>query len=71
MGQSDVELRDERYDIVVHLVTAALGAEEFYSSESNSARSEGFDLARHLDQLCQNAWIGHPYFVRWTDVGGT
>ena len=44
-----VELRDNRYDQVVHMVTAASGAESFYQLENNSARSEGFELARERD----------------------
>lgn len=27
-----------RYDAVVHLVTAAIGAEKFYTTENNTAR---------------------------------
>eukprot|EP00158_Paraphelidium_tribonemae_P001883 Partr_v1_DN24902_c1_g1_i1_m45418 putative NA len=57
-----VEIRDERYDYVIHLVTAAEGAEEFYGLENNHTRSEGAAHARRLDKLGQNAWIGHPYF---------
>lgn len=33
-------LRDHRYDGVLHLVTAADGAEEFYETESNDSRYE-------------------------------
>lgn len=62
VGRTEVELRDERYDYVVHLVTAANGAEPFYTNSNNHARSEGVELARELDSLCQRAWIGHPYF---------
>jgi hypothetical protein len=62
INKTEVELRDQRYDAVVHLVTAALGAESFYSNESNAVRSEGVELARVLDEKCKHAWIGHPYF---------
>lgn len=34
-------IRDKRYDGVLHLVTAAIGAEEFYTRSNNTARSEG------------------------------
>ena len=44
-----VELRDNRYDQVVHMVTAASGAESFYQLDNNSTRSEGFELARERD----------------------
>ncbi len=39
MGVNEVELRDN-YDAVFHLVTAAKGAEEFYTTANNSARTE-------------------------------
>ncbi len=42
-------------------VTAALGAEQFYTLENNLARSEPIELARELDDKCSKAWIGHPY----------
>lgn len=49
------------YDAVFHLVTAADGAEDFYTLENNAARSEGLEQARALDQKTQNAWVGHPH----------
>ena len=49
------------YDAVFHLVTAADGAEEFYTLANNAARSEGIEEARALDQKTQNAWVGHPH----------
>ena len=33
-------MREGRYDAVFHLVTAAQGAERFYTLENNQARSE-------------------------------
>ena len=44
-----LKAREERYDIVVHLVTAAHGKESFYGTDSNNVRSEPPDLARELD----------------------
>ena len=38
-GWTQVQLRDKRYDAIIHLVTAAKGAESFYSLE-NEARYE-------------------------------
>uniref|UniRef100_A0A6B2L5P0 NadR/Ttd14 AAA domain-containing protein n=1 Tax=Arcella intermedia TaxID=1963864 RepID=A0A6B2L5P0_9EUKA len=55
-----VDLRDRRYDAVLHLVTAALGAEKFYTTENNTARTETLTQAQELDQKILNAWIGHP-----------
>ena len=39
LGVTEVELRDN-YDAVFHLVTTAIGAEEYYTLENNSARTE-------------------------------
>lgn len=38
-GWTWASLRDKRYDRVLHLVTAAIGAEEFYTRSNNTARS--------------------------------
>lgn len=35
-----IQLRDRRYDAVIHLVTAANGASKFFTNENNEARSE-------------------------------
>lgn len=59
---NSVELRDNRYNQIVHMVSAANGAEAFYSTEDHACRSEGVDLARELDYKSAAAWIGHPYF---------
>ncbi|KAK5645450.1 hypothetical protein RI129_006750 [Pyrocoelia pectoralis] len=59
---NNVELRDNRYNQIVHMVTAARGAEDFYSTEDHACRSEGVDLARDLDHNAAAAWVGHPYF---------
>ena len=59
-GWTNVQLRDKRYDQVVHLVTAADGAEEFYSLD-NEARYETKEQAREMDQKLQNSWKGHPH----------
>ena len=34
------KLRDKRYDLVIHMSTAADGAEKYYDLSSNKARSE-------------------------------
>jgi hypothetical protein len=36
-------LRDARYEGVIHLVTAADGAEEFYETDTNEARYESLE----------------------------
>ncbi|XP_046621846.1 TRPL translocation defect protein 14 isoform X2 [Neodiprion virginianus] len=61
-GWNNVELRDNRYNQIIHMVSAANGAEEFYSTEDHACRSEGMELARELDYNAAAAWVGHPYF---------
>lgn len=60
-GLNIVSARDESCDAIMHLVTAALGAEEFYTLENNKARTETPEQARILDANTQTAWIGHPH----------
>lgn len=55
-----VDLRDKRYEAVIHMVTAAIGAEKYYTTENNAARHENLEEARALDFKVLNAWIGHP-----------
>lgn len=55
-----VTLRDD-YDGVFHLVTAAKGAEEFYTLGNNQARTESPEQARELDNKLIAAWTGHPH----------
>jgi hypothetical protein len=43
-------------------MTAAEGAEQFYQTENNSARSESLEEAREIDRRLINAWVGHPQF---------
>lgn len=57
---SEVELRDN-YDAVFHLVTAAKGAEAFYTTANNSARTETVEEASALDDKLIAAWTGHPH----------
>ena len=57
---NEIELRDN-YDAIFHLVTAAKGAEEFYTTANNSARTETVDEAATLDNKLISAWTGHPH----------
>ncbi len=61
-GWSTMQLRDRRYEAVIHLVTAAQGAEEFFTNQNNEARYESIEEAQNLDQKLINAWVGHPHF---------
>lgn len=81
---NNVELRDNRYNQIIHMVnvdfmrmyiytspvnrvlslqvSAANGAEEFYSTEDHACRNESVELARELDYKAAASWVGHPYF---------
>ncbi len=50
-----------RYHAVMHLRTAALGAEKYYTLENNAARKETPEEARALDQRTLEAWQGHHH----------
>ena len=58
---NEISLRDN-YDAVFHLLTAAKGAEQFYTLENNQARSETIEQARVNDTKTIEAWTGHPHF---------
>lgn len=60
INQNEVELRDN-YDAVFHLVTAAKGAEKFYTTANNTARTETVEEATALDDKLIAAWTGHPH----------
>lgn len=51
----------ERYDTVLHLRTAALGAEDHYTLANNAARVETPEEARLTDERTLAAWVGHPH----------
>lgn len=61
---NEQKLRDHRYDLVIHLSTAADGAEEHYDLGSNVARHESVAFAIEIDKKLQEAWINHPNFVQ-------
>ena len=61
VGSNEVEMRDH-YDAVFHLVTAANGAADFYTTANNSARTETVEQACALDNALITAWTGHPHF---------
>lgn len=62
LNLSTVNLRDQRYNCVLHLVTAADGAEQFYNNETNITRTETAKHAREIDERIRQSWVGHPYF---------
>jgi len=65
----DEEMFKARYDLVLHLVTAADGAEKFYTTSNNAARTETAEEARVLDAKILSAWSAHPNVARIANVG--
>ena len=68
-----VQVRDNRYDAIFHLVTAADGALNYYTLDNNAVRTESPEEAIQLDRRTQNAWVGHPHlyvFDNSTDFEG-
>lgn len=61
MKLNEVEMRDRRYDAVLHLCTAAKGAEKFYTCDNNRSRTESIEQAIELDDKIIKAWTGHPH----------
>jgi len=66
LGQTESQLRDRRYDAVIHLVSAAQGAEKFYTlvqAEQGevSARTESLEEARLQDEKTSKVWVGHEH----------
>lgn len=51
-----------RYDIVLHLMTAAKGHVEAYTLENNAARAETPEQAADVDDRLIYAWQDHPNF---------
>ena len=60
VGTCSEKLR-ARYDAVLHLVSAADGAEQFYTTANNAERTEGLELAREVDKKVIQAWSEHPH----------
>ncbi|MBR5698693.1 MAG: AAA family ATPase [Prevotella sp.] len=63
---TDTNQLKARYDAVLHLVSAADGAEKYYTTATNATRyeqmnEEGLRIARELDKKVVNAWTGHPH----------
>lgn len=60
LNLSVVDVREARYNAVIHLVTAADGQESFYTLDNNDTRTETPEVARELDLKLRKAWVGHP-----------
>lgn len=57
---TETEARD-RYDGVFHMMTAAIGALEYYTTQNNAAREESPEEAAALDTKTRDAWVGHSH----------
>jgi predicted ATPase len=51
-----------RYHGVVHLQTAAIGAESYYHRWPEAHRPETIEQAAEIDRLCACAWNQHPRY---------
>ncbi|VDD96581.1 unnamed protein product, partial [Enterobius vermicularis] len=60
LGEDQFSMREGRYDQVIHLTTAADGAEAYYTLANNQARKESLEAAIIQDQKTRDAWLGHP-----------
>lgn len=63
MNCNVVMLRDNRYDGIMHLVTAADGASNFYASLNNEAQYESVSEAIKKDKILRAAYMGHQKWV--------
>ena len=61
VGMSLTQIRDKRYDGIIHMVTAADGASEFYN-KVNVARYEDIKSAIEVDHRLRHAYFGHARF---------
>ncbi|PAA93304.1 hypothetical protein BOX15_Mlig006546g1 [Macrostomum lignano] len=61
-GWKETELRDKRYNQVIHMVSVAKGAAQYYSVDGHGTRHESIENAIQVDDQVANAWVGHPYY---------
>lgn len=52
-----------QYNLVLHLTTAAAGAEKFYCLDNPNRRESDLESARAADRRTMEAWLGHPNHV--------
>lgn len=70
LGINLLEMRDARYDLIIHMVTAADGAEKFYDHKTNVARYESVDEAIIKDRKLRAAYMGHRNWNLITNTDG-
>ena len=57
-----------RYDLVIHMESAAVRVPDAYVRYPTAHRPEDLEAARLLDHLLGELWCGHRHYVR---IGGT
>ncbi len=60
--RTNIESHYNRYKAVIHLVTTADGAIDYYKSTQNIYRNEEIDQAIRIDRLLHQVWCGHPAY---------
>ena len=55
-GWNETNLCDDRYDLVIHLQSASIGAETYYEWSQDAIRKEPPELAAQLDTKIEAAW---------------
>jgi Signal recognition particle GTPase len=61
-GWNAVQLRDKRYDGIIHLVTAADGAVEYYNLANKARYESSPEVAVAVDKRLRASWYGHPQY---------
>ena len=64
MTSTTLEDHYQRYDLVLHLESAAVGVAEAYVCYPNAHRRETVAQAAHLDHLLGEVWSQHPSYVK-------
>mmetsp|Transcript_1897 Transcript_1897/g.2647 ORF Transcript_1897/g.2647 Transcript_1897/m.2647 type:complete len:157 (-) Transcript_1897:531-1001(-) len=61
---STIQIRDNRYDAIIHMVTAADGAPDFYATKmAGEARYESLEEACEKDEKLRHAYMGHQKWI--------
>jgi thymidylate kinase len=62
LGTAKAAVRDS-YQAVIHMVSAAVGAEDAYTRTNNAARFESVEAAARSEVRTRQAWSGHRRLV--------
>jgi len=62
-GWTEKQLRDDRYDLILHMVSTAIGAVSFYTKSNNAARRETVAEAAALDERIKGVWSEHKHVI--------